>query len=606
MPRILGQKKLRSADEDSFYNSITATELFARHANLAPILIKNLQREDSINPSLVPILSMLSRVAPGLLSEEDSNKDLKHHLVTFKLIFINLLSHTQYVVRNLAAKSVIGFTCQSDMVSTLTMLLKLWQANTNTNFCHGILMALYLGTNLLKKEYPRQYHEYRESIQTPLPSNLLHTCKKVPMNLLLLQKWTKILDLDQHLSFSHAINEDYHPGGKELMLQYGAAVSHLDHCKTFLNQLSKHSVREIFQFIEENALEKEVLTGPMMEDISSHICQMRDKEVLEDGELALELLNITTHPKIVKEKRFGKSASSSFVSLSALAFSAMISQDDFSMFFGQDGSTYVSLFCDTAEAAFLLAQPHHQEIERAYAADFILHLVPVFLTRIFSTDEPCHLSIHMHYGLVQVLNTGLLILSDEDNVIRMKAVDFASQLAQQKVCVTKAIHCLTLLGLQFFEESVEFFKPVLQLSHLQWTFVANQEERTESQSLFENGDGINVYSEEAFTTALYAQTLREWLGTLDRSPKFRILNCQVEELKGHVLEVKTMLLKEDSLFAAPWSDSKGYAQAVQIYYFLDMIHQFPILLEGRTNGLDNELINETCHLLASKLFIRRR
>ena len=93
MPRILGQKKLRSADEDSFYNSITATELFARHANLAPILIKNLQREDSINPSLVPILSMLSRVAPGLLSEEDSNKDLKHHLVTFKLIFINLLSN---------------------------------------------------------------------------------------------------------------------------------------------------------------------------------------------------------------------------------------------------------------------------------------------------------------------------------------------------------------------------------------------------------------------------------------------------------------------------------------------------------------------------------
>ena len=67
-----------------------------------------------------------------------------------------------------------------------------------------------------------------------------------------------------------------------------------------------------------------------------------------------------------------------------------------------------------------------------------------------------------------------------------------------------------------------------------------------------------------------------------------------------------MLLKEDSLFTAPWSDSKGYAQAVQIYYFLDMIHQFPILLEGRPNGLDNELINETCHLLASKLFIRRR
>ena len=71
MPRILGQKKLRSAEEDSFYNSISATELFSRHGHLAETLIENLEREDKINPSLVPILSLLSRVSPGLESSVD-------------------------------------------------------------------------------------------------------------------------------------------------------------------------------------------------------------------------------------------------------------------------------------------------------------------------------------------------------------------------------------------------------------------------------------------------------------------------------------------------------------------------------------------------------
>ena len=71
MPRILGQKKLRSSEEDSFYNSISATELFARHTHLAKILIENLERDEKINPSLVPILSMLSRVSPGLENSVD-------------------------------------------------------------------------------------------------------------------------------------------------------------------------------------------------------------------------------------------------------------------------------------------------------------------------------------------------------------------------------------------------------------------------------------------------------------------------------------------------------------------------------------------------------
>lgn len=68
MPRILGQKKLRENDDTpgdslALHNSVTAQELFTRHPGLAPYLLQNLKQlnETGINPSLVPILSMLSR-----------------------------------------------------------------------------------------------------------------------------------------------------------------------------------------------------------------------------------------------------------------------------------------------------------------------------------------------------------------------------------------------------------------------------------------------------------------------------------------------------------------------------------------------------------------
>ena len=197
------------------------------------------------------------------------------------------------------------------------------------------------------------------------------------------------------------------------------------------------------------------------------------------------------------------------------------------------------------------------------------------------------------------MNISLLLLNDEDNEIRRKAVDFASQLSGQKLCVTKAIQSLTMIGLQCFEECAEYFQPVLQLSHLQWTFAINQETcHTASSTLFENGDGINVYCEEAFNAGLYAQTLLEWLETLDRSPKFRLLNCN----PGQVAEVKSTFLKQFSLFAAPWSTPKGYNQAIQIYYFLKAVKQYPCLLDNDMH--DMKEVKETCDILASKLLVQ--
>ena len=112
MPRFLGQKKLRIDDENAdepddtltMFNSVTAQELFSRHAELAPFLLAKLQecQLKQVNPSLVPILSMLSRVSPGL--------QLGHHhehMFEFKLLFIQYFNHKEFMVRKLAAKSLI-------------------------------------------------------------------------------------------------------------------------------------------------------------------------------------------------------------------------------------------------------------------------------------------------------------------------------------------------------------------------------------------------------------------------------------------------------------------------------------------------------------------
>ena len=89
MPRILGQKKLREDHEETdfgdslaLHNSITAQELFTRHPNLASYLLEKLEENQNseLNPSLVPILSMLSRVSPGCQTQ----MSLDHILLSYR------------------------------------------------------------------------------------------------------------------------------------------------------------------------------------------------------------------------------------------------------------------------------------------------------------------------------------------------------------------------------------------------------------------------------------------------------------------------------------------------------------------------------------------
>ena len=517
---------------------------------------------------------------------------MKQQLKNFQILFIKYLNHSEFMIRKLAARSLISFTTPQDLISTMLMLIRLRQDNLGaSNFSHGILLALFYGTKLLENEYRDSiFMPFKSEVEKILSQNQISIASEPVFTKLLAQNWFSALSVvPTPKLWSDSTLEDYHPGATEL------GLSSLDECKRFIKELQEYSANHILQFFEQNAILEEVLTGPMVEECAKHLMGQAT-EILQDSELALELLNASTHTKIIKERRYGKSASSSCVALSALAFSAMLIQDDFGMFFGQDGSTYVSLFCDLAECAHAMAQPECQEIERTYAADFMLHLVPVFRQRIF---EKCELSIHMRYGLVQVINTGLSLLNDEDYDVRMKAVEFVCNLTQQKICVTKAMESLSLIGLQFFEDCAEYFQPVLQLSPLHWNFPDE-----EQNQLFENGDGINVYNEPAFNSSLYARVILEWLVKIQRRPVFRILNCP-SNLIDKIDHFKAIISQEHLLVFAPWLRPKGYSYAVQVYNFLNVVSQHPFLLQKElTNEQELVKMKETRDILAEKLLFR--
>lgn len=127
---------------------------------------------------------------------------------------------------------------------------------------------------------------------------------------------------------------------------------------------------------------------------------------------------------------------------------------------------------------------------------------------------------------MQILNACLTLLSDEDTDIRMKAVEFVCKLKghhdqhqqRRKVCRVEAMRKVTLIGLNFFEDCAEYFKPISDLAAVDWTLATSQ---SSSSQLFDHGDGINVYAEEAFENDLYCKVLMAWLEDKDSKPKFR-------------------------------------------------------------------------------------
>jgi len=282
---------------------------------------------------------------------------------------------------------------------------------------------------------------------------------------------------------------------------------------------------------------------------------------------------------------------------------SMVLQNDFKMFFGSDGSTYVTLFCELADLVLQMSQSNNQENVRIHAAQFLLHSGKIFKARIEDcgrSNQPCELSIHMKYGLVQVMNAALVLLQDENAEIRQKAVAFVSIHLNnnQAICRVMAMQVLTRFGLDYFEDCAEHFLPITQLSQVDWNLLDQK-----SSQLFESGDGINVFNEEAFADGLYCQILLDWLEDLneERTPMFRFLNCP--HLMERAIQFKEALEKasdKDEVFGTIVSP-KGFGNAVKILYLLQIVAKCPSLLNDHLSTENCRQIQEICEMLRQTL-----
>ena len=371
-------------------------------------------------------------------------------MVDFKMMFIGYFNHKEFMVRKLSAQSLISFTAKESLLSTLKILRDLVLTNaTLNNFVHGCLLAMSHGAKLMKNEYPAMYKSSLAELIEIVGSIDRKLVKLCSYNDLLLYDIEFVLGIQsQEFSVSNsaeAEEELYHPGVRDMLIKYGPASNNaeegpksLDGCKRFLatqlhrrgrpGNASLEEVTQMLEFLQENTIEKrQILTGPMVEECNKWIQKWGQEVILREPELAMDILQVVSNP-IVGQK-FGTSAANSCISTSALAITSMVLKDDYKMFFGDDTSTYVSIFCDLADAMVKMADPSSQEISRLHTGDALLYLVDIFNQRVLLDDgNKSELNIHMRYGLVQVMNAALVLLEDENCDVRMKAVAFVSRL----------------------------------------------------------------------------------------------------------------------------------------------------------------------------------
>lgn len=559
MPRLLGQTKLRSPeDEDSLtmYNAVTAQELFNRHHALANFLLQRLRNCQKLDnqPSLVPILCMLSRVSPGL--------EIHPAQAQFKKLFLFYLGHREMAVRKLAAKSLISFTARPFLMSTLEKVQTLLGRNANlNNFIHGCLLAWTYGIRLMKSEYSQDLEKNRPKLVEGL-SQMEAVVSGCLFNRLILQDLKSGL-FNGHANIDIGCSEDFHPGGRDFLIKYGKdneCIASLDDCKRYLKNEKGSSW---LQFMENNVLKRHLLTGPMVEECNRNL--QKSLENGSDSERALEILTIVTHPKLIVEKEYGTTACSSSMVTASMAISVIAAQPDFTMFFGLDGSPYVSLFGDLAEAVVNMAASHHQEVIRLHAAEFIWCLRKVFAVQ-------GQLTIHMRYGLVQILNAALTLLADENGDVRDKIVAFVSHLEGRPISRVKAIEALTRFGLDHLEDCAEYFSPIAQLSNVDWTLIDSDN----GSQLFQSGDGINVFEEEAFALKIYFNVLMKWLLCQKKKILFRFLNCGGDIL-SQAIQYSQTLTNQTDIFG-PLIHPKCYSNAIKAFYLMQMVSKYPFLV----------------------------
>ena len=175
-----------------------------------------------------------------------ADETLEMQMNEFKSLFLTYLNHREFMVRKLAAKSLIGFTAKTDLLATMALIIDLLRQNIAlTNFQHGCLLSLTYGIKLLKSEYPQDYQLSKSTLESQIVelSCLKMTC---PFNLFLLEEVKLVMEMEIK-DKTIEMNEKYHPGYRDLMIQHGPPNNeeNVDNCKRFLNNTRYFSLNNL-------------------------------------------------------------------------------------------------------------------------------------------------------------------------------------------------------------------------------------------------------------------------------------------------------------------------------------------------------------------------
>ena len=114
------------------------------------------------------------------------------------------------------------------------------------------------------------------------------------------------------------------------MIKYGSPANdqpNLDNCKSFLNNLVKpptiESLKEMVEFLEVNAIQNDILTGPMLEECNRYF-KLGREVLMNDCEIAMDVFDVLSNSKLIEQNYFGISGASSCISILAIVISSMV------------------------------------------------------------------------------------------------------------------------------------------------------------------------------------------------------------------------------------------------------------------------------------------
>jgi len=522
-PRIVGQKKVR--DDAEGYNNVDVGEVNARFPGLIHLLLDKLNTSVEnlkclLDPSIVPILTILARMEScsqfplSIQVTECVQKFSCCPVVQVRSLAAQILAQfVQFTAEELVEKHVRKLKDEEDLYSTN-------QRHFDVLF---ILELVRIGKLDSASILSTSMYEVDQ---------LTH-CYVIKAEILLIQELlkSKTLDSFQSHSLSTYVCEPGFHYWKQLQRQRDSSVdietpklASFEDAKDVVETLitSAENVENALKFLQKLMDTPEHCNGLL---VSKLIDFFLSAEVLEklgpttdnqmfNSETAMDLLDALDH-SLLQSEQLGVATTAKAMKLRASCLNIMIMQDDWEWFFG-DTSEYVSRLVENSEQILKFSSPENIETSRQMAGESLLAFLPTLQHR----QVRDKMALVLQFGFVNLLNSSLILLQDEDAEIRAVAVKFGSGLPRpdwtyKYLSLSKhlAINMVVWFGLEQLVQVIEMFTPVVDTliapSHLPHDLVMADE--CQPSYLFKRGDGVNVYSEGGYTLLAYHSCIQQYL-----------------------------------------------------------------------------------------------